>query len=185
MSKNNLLSSDVDLDKLAERTKNYTGAEIESVCRSANSYALFGYDAVVKLLLSHGDIKVSKANKKGETPFYMAIQYRDTLMATKNRHNKVVDLLRKKLREPLNEDTTCVVCLESRPEVVLLPCGHKNLCGPCAWQCYDTQQKCPLDRIKISEPLSLETDTDTEPEKSISSTLWSFVITWTSWLLGR
>lgn len=45
MSKNNLLHKDVDLDMLAEKTKNYTGAEIESVCRSANSYALFGYDA--------------------------------------------------------------------------------------------------------------------------------------------
>ena len=50
MSKNNLLSSDVDLDKLAEKTKNYTGAEIESVCRSANSYALFGYDAQKSLV---------------------------------------------------------------------------------------------------------------------------------------
>ena len=45
MDKNDLLAKDVDLDKLAELTKNYTGAEIESVCRSANSFALFGYDA--------------------------------------------------------------------------------------------------------------------------------------------
>jgi len=44
MKENNLLGSDVDFDELAESTKNYTGAEIESVCRSANSFALFGRD---------------------------------------------------------------------------------------------------------------------------------------------
>ena len=41
MKKNNLLAADVDLDVLAEITKNYTGAEIEAVCRSATSFALF------------------------------------------------------------------------------------------------------------------------------------------------
>ena len=38
MTKNNLLASDVNLDKLAKLTKNYTGAEIESVVKSAASF---------------------------------------------------------------------------------------------------------------------------------------------------
>lgn len=41
MKKNNLLANDVDLNYLAAQTKNYTGAEIEAVCRSATSFALF------------------------------------------------------------------------------------------------------------------------------------------------
>lgn len=41
MRENKLLSADVDIQKLAEMTKNYTGAEIEAVCRSATSFALF------------------------------------------------------------------------------------------------------------------------------------------------
>ena len=41
MRSNNLLVSDVDFDILAAKTKNYTGAEIEAVCRSATSFALF------------------------------------------------------------------------------------------------------------------------------------------------
>jgi len=41
MKKNNLLANDVDLHQLAAQTKNYTGAEIEAVCRSATSFALF------------------------------------------------------------------------------------------------------------------------------------------------
>ncbi len=41
MKKNNLLAKDVDLNYLASLTKNYTGAEIEAVCRSATSFALF------------------------------------------------------------------------------------------------------------------------------------------------
>jgi len=65
MRKNNLLSKDVDLDKLAISTKNYTGAEIEAVCRSATSFALFdevgqnskGASSVAS------EIKVDKKNK--------------------------------------------------------------------------------------------------------------------------
>ena len=41
MKKNNLLASDVDLNYLAAHTINYTGDEIEAVCRSATSFALF------------------------------------------------------------------------------------------------------------------------------------------------
>lgn len=41
MRENKLLDEDVDLDELALKTKNYTGAEIEAVCRSATSFALF------------------------------------------------------------------------------------------------------------------------------------------------
>ena len=41
MRKNDLLDDAIDFEKLAIVTKNYTGAEIEAVCRSATSYALF------------------------------------------------------------------------------------------------------------------------------------------------
>lgn len=49
MKKNNLLAKDVDLRKLAQMTNNYTGAEIEAVCRSANSFALFKQDELDQL----------------------------------------------------------------------------------------------------------------------------------------
>lgn len=35
------MDDSIDFDKLAETTKNYTGAEIEAVCRSAISFSLF------------------------------------------------------------------------------------------------------------------------------------------------
>ena len=41
MKTNKLLDPNIDFEKLAADTKNYTGAEIEAVCRSATSYALF------------------------------------------------------------------------------------------------------------------------------------------------
>jgi vesicle-fusing ATPase len=41
MKTNGLLADDVDFDHLSFVTKNYTGAEIEAVCRSATSFALF------------------------------------------------------------------------------------------------------------------------------------------------
>lgn len=40
MKKNNLIGADVSMPILAELTKNYTGAEIEAVVKSANSFAL-------------------------------------------------------------------------------------------------------------------------------------------------
>jgi vesicle-fusing ATPase len=45
MTKHDLLAKDVDLNHLASVTKNYTGAEIEAVCRSATSFAIFKIDA--------------------------------------------------------------------------------------------------------------------------------------------
>ena len=30
------------------------------------------------------------------------------------------------------EAPTCIICQDRRPEVVLIPCGHMNLCDPCA-----------------------------------------------------
>ena len=40
MQKNNLLAPDVDLREIAKILKNYTGAEIEAIVKSANSFAL-------------------------------------------------------------------------------------------------------------------------------------------------
>lgn len=41
MRKNGKLADDVSIEELARLTKNYTGAEIESVCKCATSYALW------------------------------------------------------------------------------------------------------------------------------------------------
>jgi len=41
MRQHSLIDEDVDFDFLAAKTKNYTGAEIEAVCRGATSFALF------------------------------------------------------------------------------------------------------------------------------------------------
>jgi vesicle-fusing ATPase len=58
MKKNNLLAGDVDIDKLAALTKNYTGAEIEAVCRSANAFALFSGDVAKELEEKKGKDKL-------------------------------------------------------------------------------------------------------------------------------
>lgn len=40
MKENKMLSSDVNIDNIASQTKNYSGAEIEGVCKSAAAFAL-------------------------------------------------------------------------------------------------------------------------------------------------
>lgn len=46
---NKLLASDVNIQKLAELTKNYTGAEIEAVCRSAKQFAVYNENTLKEL----------------------------------------------------------------------------------------------------------------------------------------
>ncbi len=48
MRENGFLGADVDLQRLAERTKNFSGAEIEGLVKSATSYALYGHVDVTK-----------------------------------------------------------------------------------------------------------------------------------------
>ena len=43
----------------------------------------------------------------------------------------------------------CVICMDRRPEVVLVPCGHQNVCAPCAHQWKEESGSCPTDRRKI------------------------------------
>jgi vesicle-fusing ATPase len=56
MRKNDLLADDVDIGKLAALTKNYTGAEIEEICKIATSFALFK-DADLSALTKGEDSK--------------------------------------------------------------------------------------------------------------------------------
>lgn len=48
-------------------------------------------------------------------------------------------------------DGECVVCLESRPQVAVIPCGHVCLCTECAQQ----QEKCPMCRGPVNATLRL------------------------------
>jgi vesicle-fusing ATPase len=49
LREHNLLDNDVNIQKLALLTKNYTGAEIQAVCRAANQFALFTDDTLKQL----------------------------------------------------------------------------------------------------------------------------------------
>ena len=105
-----------------------------------------GHEKVVKLLLNREDIRVSQARIDGHTPMAMAWGMG---------HNKVAELLKRKLREPLDDDSVCIVCLDRRPDVVLIPCGHKNMCRACARQWKKEQKGCPVDRTWILDILKL------------------------------
>ena len=77
-------------------------------------------------------------------------------MAVQEGHDKVVSALKRKIATPSNGDATCIVCLDLKPDVVLVPCGHQNMCGACAHQWNEEQKGCPIDRTKIMEILPLE-----------------------------
>ena len=116
-----------------------------------------GHAKVVKLLLDKEGIRVNQATKEGETPLSIAAF---------KKHGKVVNLLKERVvslsreqaKKHLEEIQTCIVCMDCRPEVVLLPCGHQNLCGACAHQWREEKKGCPMDRMKILEIISLETE---------------------------
>ena len=48
-----------------------------------------------------------------------------------------------------NTRHTCVICMDREPQVVLVPCGHQNLCTPCAYQWKEENGRCPTDRREI------------------------------------
>ena len=54
-------------------TNNYTGAEIEAVCRSANSFALFGTDGAEALLSSKPQSSLFEEKKVTMKDFTMAL----------------------------------------------------------------------------------------------------------------
>ncbi len=71
MRKNGLLDSNVDLNKMAEIMKNYTGAEIEAVVKSANSFALNRHH---KLLDFKEEIKFDKPGTVAWEDFSKALE---------------------------------------------------------------------------------------------------------------
>ena len=44
--------------------------------------------------------------------------------------------------------THCVVCMDRRPSVVLIPCGHLCVCQPCSSR---LQQQCPICRAAVTQ----------------------------------
>lgn len=65
MKRNNILGPDVDIRELARLTKNYSGAELSGVVRSANSFAINSYlkvGTVAEFDKSIEDMQISMAN---------------------------------------------------------------------------------------------------------------------------
>ena len=112
-----------------------------------------GYVESVELLVCHMDINLTKACKNGFTPLGLALRRRDQKGG--ERFEQIVNLLKEGIQRPKDEIQTCIICLDQRAEVVLLPCGHQNMCSPCAFQWNEEKKGCPCDRMKVSEILPL------------------------------
>ena len=108
-----------------------------------------GHKNVVKLLLENPNIKVNKAAKSGHNPLQRALS---------EGHHEIAALLKSKIKKPLNETEACVVCLNDKPAVVLVPCGHQILCRSCAHELHNRQRSCPIDRVGFTEILALDLD---------------------------
>ena len=54
--------------------------------------------------------------------------------------------------QPQEESTvTCDICMDREPDVFIVPCGHQNMCGPCAHQEKELRGKCPYDMKPIQQ----------------------------------
>ena len=92
---------------------------------------------------------MNRATRRGSTPLSIS---------QRKGHAKIVELLKEKVRKRKANVTNCIICLDNEPDVVLVPCGHQNLCGGCAYQWYEEKMRCPTDRKKIKEILALENE---------------------------
>src|SRR3989344_4253045 len=46
-------------------------------------------------------------------------------------------------------DETCIICMDDVKELVIVPCGHYNMCKNCSQQIFKTTKKCPCCRTII------------------------------------
>lgn len=53
--------------------------------------------------------------------------------------------------EKCNDDNDCVICSDSKKIIALLPCGHKQLCGRCAFITVHERNSCPLCNTTITD----------------------------------
>ena len=62
------------------------------------------------------------------------------------------EILLQPLTQPQEESTvTCDICMDREPDVFIVPCGHQNMCGPCAHQEKELRGKCPHDMKPIQQ----------------------------------
>ena len=55
------------------------------------------------------------------------------------------------LLQPQTQNTVlCFICEDREPDVFLVPCGHQNVCGPCAYGVKENSGLCPFDRKEIT-----------------------------------
>lgn len=47
------------------------------------------------------------------------------------------------------EHSTCVICMDAEPNVVLIPCGHMCMCSDCALVARQQHENCPLCRSRV------------------------------------
>ena len=119
--------------------------EVNKSCRVAGYTPLYvatrkGHVSVVKLLLKHKDIQVSKTDHNGVNAMLVALEEKDL---------ELLCIIMEKAVKPVVENSECIVCLDRRPNVVLFPCGHQNLCSVCASRLKKEGQGCPIDRMPI------------------------------------
>jgi hypothetical protein len=51
--------------------------------------------------------------------------------------------------EEEESDELCYACFETRPNTMLLSCGHQGLCTPCVKKLWDIDKRCPLCRAEL------------------------------------
>lgn len=56
-----------------------------------------------------------------------------------------------KLRDHINQDITCSICMDNIKNIILLPCRHEATCTHCAHQLLNNKKKCPICRSVIND----------------------------------
>jgi hypothetical protein len=54
-------------------------------------------------------------------------------------------------------EATCVVCMQNKPNVAIMPCSHLHCCSDCIPTVQSTSNKCPTCRQNISSVIGVFT----------------------------
>lgn len=92
----------------------------------------------------YGSRRVEHAENKDD-------EYHPVISHVKTKNNIPKTL--KEMKDEKTEEDACVVCMENKRVVALLPCGHKYTCASCTLQLYEDGSQCPNCRKEFTDVL--------------------------------
>lgn len=136
--------SDRDILRTNNDALEARAVDLERSCASSRNEA-----AVAMVQLSEVKGRLSHLTGRVENENKLRIEAEQREILARNEAEQQENLARERI-ESFERRLECVVCMDSKVDCVLLPCGHLVLCLVCAEHVFGLSGPCPMCRRRIS-----------------------------------